>query len=77
MTMNKLDLDIVRLQGQAYELLKESTLPPKEVERFTEALARVITIGLNVISREMNLTEDQAMALLILIVVKATEVVDE
>lgn len=72
--MDKLDLDIIRLQGQAYELLKESALPPEEVESFTEALAKVITVGLNIISKEMNLTEDQTMALLILVVVKTTEV---
>lgn len=72
--MNNLDLDIVRLQGQAYELLKDSALSSGEIEGFTESLAKIITVGLNIISKDMNLTEDQAMALLILIVVKATEV---
>jgi hypothetical protein len=75
--MNKLDLDIIRLQAQAYQLLEDSFMSIKEVEEHTEALANIVALALNIITRQEQLTEDQAMALLILIIVKATEIYNE
>lgn len=75
--MSKLDLDIVRLQGQAYQLLEDVMVPIEQVEGCAENLARIIAIALNIATKEWRLTDDQAMALLILTILKATEVVDE
>ena len=75
--MSKLDLDIVRLQGQAHQLLKDVMVPIEQIESCTENLARIIALALNIATKEWGLTDDQAMALLILTILKATEVVDE
>ena len=75
--MSKLDLDVIRLQGQSYQLLKDATISIGQIESCTENLARIIALSLNIATREWNLTDDQAMALLILTMLKATEVVDE
>lgn len=75
--MSKLDLDIVRLQGQAYQLLEDSSISSEEIELFTETIGNIVITGLGAIATEKGLTEDEAMALLILILLKATEAVDE
>lgn len=70
--MNSLNIDSTRMKEHAYEILLESNLSREQVDDFIKALS-IASFGLKKFSQDKGLTEDQTMALLVLILFKATE----
>lgn len=64
-------------QASAEDILLKSPLPQKDKEDFVTTLANILVHSFNILRNIFNLTENQVMALLILVVIRVMRITDE
>lgn len=64
-------------QVNAMTVLKVSAMPESEQNQLIETMSNLLGLGLNMAQTQYNLTDDESMSLLTLIVMRIMEVVDE
>lgn len=69
--------NLLTAQASAEGILLNSSLPEKDKEDFVTTLANVLNLSLDILRNVFNLTEDQVMALLILVVIRIMRITED